>query len=67
MRARLLTIARTYDQASHLTGLTNKNSTGTVLSSFAYTPTTNGEVGSVTESDGATVTYGYDKGRARGS
>jgi RHS repeat-associated protein len=57
------TVTKGYDNASELTSVVNKNSTGTVLCSFAYSLNANGERYQLTEADGSTETYGYDWGR----
>jgi YD repeat-containing protein len=56
------TVARVFDHADRLTWVTNKNSGGTTLSSFSYTLDDDGRRDYVVESDGSTVTFGYDWG-----
>lgn len=56
------TVTRTFDNANRLIGVTNKNSSGTTLSSFSYTLDTDGRRTFVSEADGSTVSYGYDWG-----
>jgi len=47
-------------QRNWLVSLVNKNSSGTVLSSYSYTYDNVGNRLTVTEQDGSVVTYGYD-------
>ena len=54
------TVTDVYDAANRLTSLTNKNSGGTVLSSFGYGYNSDNKRTSVTEANGDVVSYGYD-------
>jgi len=56
------TVTKAYDDAGNLTSVTNKNSTGTVLSSFSYGYDTDNRRKTCTEASGDVVTYGYDWG-----
>ena len=56
------TVTKVYDDAGNLTSVTNKNSTGTVLSSFSYVYDTDNRRKTCTEASGDVVTYGYDWG-----
>ena len=49
-----------YDDAGRLTGITNKKSGGTVISSFTYTYDDAGNRKTVTENNGDIVTWTYD-------
>ncbi len=49
----------TYDSAGHITGTTNKNEIGGIISSFTYSYDANGNVTSAT-GDGTSTTYTYD-------
>ncbi len=54
------TVTKGYDHANRLTSVTNKNSSGTVLSSYTITPNADSQVTGISESGGSAVTYGYD-------
>ncbi len=54
------TVTKGYDNANRLSSVTNKNSSGTVLSSYTITPNADSQVTGISESGGSAVTYGYD-------
>ncbi len=51
-----------FDNASNLTSVTNKNSSGTVLSSFSYVLDVDSRRSSCTEANSDAISYGYDWG-----
>ena len=53
-------VADVYDAANRLTSITNKNSSGTVLSSFGNGYNSDNKRTSVTEANSDVVSYGYD-------
>ncbi len=56
----ILTTKYLYDAMNRLTGVTNKDSSQTTLSSFAYTHYADGQRESVTELDSTTIDWRYD-------
>ena len=52
--------SRTYDLAGRVAEITDRDSTGTMLTRFTYTRTPNGDPQTVTSADGRTVSYSYD-------
>ena len=54
------TVTKGYDVANRPSSVTNKNSSGTVLSSYTITPNADSQVTGIAESGGSAVTYGYD-------
>jgi RHS repeat-associated protein len=54
------TVSKVYDDAGRLTSVTNRNSSNTVLSSFAYTLNNDDMRTYVVEADNSTVTYSYN-------